>query len=159
MTAYNASMSRRRRYTRNLGRTTHDRVPKRGAGHRYVRFAHRTDPYGLFSYLNDARPRLSEPDRAELEAIVGWFNENLDEPDCMVPVRVAARGRRAENDAEPSAVCWFKATARAHVARARRMAILVRRTGIPIVELRRDLVPGQICSGDAAQIAAASFWG
>jgi hypothetical protein len=34
----------------------------------------------------------------------------------------------------------------------------VRRARIPIVELRRDAVPGEICSEDAHQIATAAFW-
>lgn len=152
-------MGRRLRFTRNLGRDTAEKLPRRGAGARYVRFAHPRHPFGVFSYLDDARRRLSDPDRDELNEIVGWFNANLDEPDCMVPVRVRLPGRRAPaTDDQPSAVCWFKASARQHVARARRLAILVRRAGVPIVEIWRDVVPGQICSGDAAQIAVASFW-
>lgn len=59
-------MGRRLRFTRNLGRAELEKVPRRGAGARYVRFAHRTRPFGVCSFVDDARPRLSEPDRVEL---------------------------------------------------------------------------------------------
>jgi hypothetical protein len=149
-------VSRRKKYTRNLGRARVERVPRRGAGTHYVRFAHRDEPFGVFSYLREARPRLSEPDRDEVKALREWFQEHLEEPDCFVPVRV--RRGLASRHGEPTAVCWFRSTAKEHVNRARRMSVLVRRAGIPIVELRRDRVPGQVCSEDGEQLAVASFW-
>jgi hypothetical protein len=94
-------MTRRKRYTRNMGRARAERVPRRGRGTKYVRFAHADD------------------DRA---------------------------------------VCWFHASAREHIKRARRLSILVRRAGIPIVERWHDEIPGLICSEDATQLAVASFW-
>jgi hypothetical protein len=149
-------VSRRKKYTRNLGRVRVERVPTRGTGSRYVRFAHVDEPYGVFSYLKDAKPMLSEADRAELEELRAWFGAHLDEPDCFVPVR-PHRGK-ASRVGEPTAVCWFRASATEHVNRARRMSVLVRRAGIPIVEFRRDRVPGQVCSEDGEQLAVASFW-
>ena len=38
------------------------------------------------------------------------------------------------------------------------MSVLVRRAGIPIIEFRRDRVPGQVFSDDGEQLAVASFW-
>jgi len=149
-------VSRRKKYTRNLGRARTERVPTRGAGSKYIRFAHRDEPYGVFSYLRDAKPRLSDSDREELKAHREWFQGHLEEPDCFVPPR--PRRGKAERHGEPTAVCWFRSTAREHVDRARRMSVLVRRAGIPIVEFRRDRVPGQVCSEDGEQLAVASFW-
>jgi hypothetical protein len=143
-------MSRRKRYTRNLGRSPAERVPTRGRGSRYVRFAHAADPYGVFSYAKDARPSLAALDCDELDHLLQWFADHLDEPESMVPVRAASDDDRA--------VCWFRASARRHVTHARRLSILVRRAGIPIVERRSDDVPGLICSEDAHQLAVASFW-
>lgn len=149
-------MSRRKRYTRGFGRAPSEALPLRGAGDLFVRFAHAVEPYGVFSYLNDAERRLAGAERAELDEAVAWFNAHLDAPARLVPV---LRGRRVpRGKREPSALCWFRATAHGHVARARRMAILVRRAGIPIVERWSFDVPGQICSEDTEQIAVASFW-
>jgi hypothetical protein len=149
-------MSRRKKYTRNLGRARAERVPIRGAGTKYIRFSHRDEPYGVFSYLRDAKPRLSDSDREELKALREWFQTHLEEPDCFVPIRV--RRGRAAREGEPTAVCWFRSSATEHVNRARRMSVLVRRARIPIIELRRDRVPGQVCSEDGEQLAVASFW-
>jgi hypothetical protein len=149
-------VSRRKKYTRNLGRARIERVPTRGTGACYVRFAHADEPFGVFSYLGEARPALSDPDRAELKALRDWFAAHLDEPDCFVPGR--PRCGRASHVGEPTAVCWFRATATEHVSRARRMTMLVRRAGIRIVEFRRDRIPGQVCSEDGEQVAVASFW-
>jgi hypothetical protein len=129
-------VSRRKKYTRNLGRSSVERVPTRGAGARYIRFAHRDEPYGVFSYLGDAKPRLSDSDREELNALREWFQGHLEEPDCFVPIRV--RRGKAAREGEPTAVCWFHASAAEHVNRARRMSVLVRRVRIPIIEFRRD---------------------
>jgi hypothetical protein len=136
-----------------MGRTRSEAVPRRGKGAAFVRFAHESEPYGVFSYLDDAKPRLNEPDREEVGALVAWFSEHLDEPATMVPARAEGRGV-----SEPSAVCWFRTSARDHVRRARRLALLVRRARIPIIEWRREVVPGEICSEDAHQIATAAFW-
>jgi len=131
-------------------------VPTRGAGSRCIRFAHRDEPYGVFSYLRDAKPRLSDSDREELKALREWFQAHLEEPDCFVPMRV--RRGKAAREGEATAVCWVPSTAKEHVNRARRMSVLVRRAGIPIVELRRERVPGQVCSEDGEPLAVASFW-
>jgi len=149
-------MSRRKRYTRNLGRTSGDAIPKRGTGSRYVRFAHARDPYGIFSYVSDARTRLSEPDREALDALVAWFRQSLDIPLCLIPAYLPRR--RGRDNLDGSAVCWFRASAREHVEHARALAILVLRAKIPIVERWSDRIPGRICSTDAKQIAVASFW-
>jgi hypothetical protein len=149
-------VSRRKKYTRNLGRVRAERVPTRGTGARYIRFAHADEPFGVFSYLREARPRLSDPDRDELKMLREWFQAHLEEPDCFVPVR-PHRGR-ASRVGEPTAVCWFRASATEHVSRARRMSVLVRRAKIRIVEFRRDRVPGQVCSEDGEQLAVASYW-
>jgi hypothetical protein len=148
-------MSRRKRFTRNLGRALNNGVPKRGTGTHFVRFAHLREPYGVFSYVDEARGWLREEKREELDEIVGWFRAHLDEPACLVPAR---RRRKTEDEGNAEAICWFRAEAREHVRRARRLAALVRRAGVPIVERWCDVVPGEICSEDKDQLAVASFW-
>jgi hypothetical protein len=146
-------MSRRMRYTRNLGRERPPSVPRQGTGSRFVRFVHAREPYGVFSYIGDARRRLDERERDQLDALVQWFREHLDEPSSMVPVHEPA----AAGDG-PRAVCWFRASARAHVDRARRLAVLLRAAHIPIVERWSDVVPGRLCAEDTNQLATSPFW-
>ncbi len=147
-------MSRRTRYTRNLGRERPASIPRQGTGSRFVRFVHEREPYGIFSYVSKARPRLGELERDQLEALVGWFREHLDEPSSMIPVHEPDAG----GDDGPRAVCWFRASARAHVARARRLAVLLRAARIPIVERWSDVLPGRLCAEDDKQLAISPFW-
>jgi hypothetical protein len=90
-------VTRRKRYTRNLGRVPSEAIPKRGTGTRYVRFAHEREPYGVFSYVSDARPRLSEADLEELNEIIAWFSVHLEEPTRLVPVLRKRRARSGES--------------------------------------------------------------
>jgi hypothetical protein len=162
-------MSRSKRYTRNLGRSRRETVPRGpGSGTRFVRFAHGTDNCGVFSYVSDARRsfggdrsfgspqrRLQRArDLEEMEALLAWFGEHLESPARLVPVVYDS-----DDTGEGSrGVCWFRAGAVEHVVRARRLALLLRRAGVDIVEWRRDEFPGQICWEDAAQVVFAPIW-
>ena len=50
-------MSRRQRFTRNLGRKLGAPLPVRTTA-QWIRFEHAHEPYGIFSYLSDARANL-----------------------------------------------------------------------------------------------------
>jgi hypothetical protein len=150
-------MGRAKRYTRNLGRSPVEQVPQRGRGELFVRFEHAQEPYGVFCYTDEARVALPRADQDEMEQILVWFDDHLELPDSLVPVRPQPRRGRLV-DGELSAVCWFRARAREHVEQARRLALLVRRARISIIERWTDRLPGQICSEDEAQLAIASFW-
>jgi hypothetical protein len=147
-------VSRRKRYTRNLGRERPATVPRQGTGSRYVRFVHEHEPYGVFSHFDVARVRLGEPERTELDELLGWFRAHLDLPTSLVPVHEPT----AEGGEGPRAVCWFRASASEHILRARRVAILLREARIPIIERWSDELPGRICSADEAQLAISPFW-
>lgn len=134
-------MSRRKRYTRNLGRTLPAPLPRRTT-ERWIRFEHEREPYGLFSYADDARAALSAGDRHVLDGLVGWFADFLDAPTLS-------------RDAEER--FWFRAEASDHVARARDLADLVRRAGIPIVERTTHRVPGKIRWADPQQVAVLTY--
>src|SRR6185295_19665623 len=77
-------MSRRKRYTRNLGRRRVapidcDRTTE------WVRFEHALDGYGLFTYVptdeeDDWQDLLDETGRAHLAELRAWFNEHLGAP-------------------------------------------------------------------------------
>jgi hypothetical protein len=85
-------MSRRLRFTRNIGRRVPAPTPQRERL-RYVRFEHATETirgvtYGPFSYVDEARDLLIGGDRAELDDVMQWFNDNLEEPVRMVPSHI-----------------------------------------------------------------------
>jgi hypothetical protein len=132
-------MSRRKRYTRNFGRTLKAPLPVRTTVE-WIRFEHEREPYGVFSYLPDAHELLRGNQRAELEALRAWFLEHLDAPEELTRERF-----------------WFRAEADAHVDKARRMAELVSAAGFPIVERRTRRVPGKIRWEDPDQVAVFTY--
>lgn len=85
---------------------------------------------------------------AEIEDLYAWFGEHLRRPNRF--------SRSAKPHAQPRAICWFKAEAHAHIRQMHRLAMVLRRHGVPvaIVTTRR---PGYIVYEDDAQIAAEPF--
>jgi len=106
----------------------------------WVRFEHRDEPYGVFSYLSDARAALAPAQAEELNALLAWFVEHLDAPD----------------DADLERF-WFLGEAVEHIERARRLADLVRAAGIPIVERRTKRIPGKVKWQDPHQVAVLTY--
>ena len=102
-------MPRRKRFTRNLGRPTVEPLAPRRPDARYVRLEHPTEHFGLFSYVGEARRALDEEGRTELEALMSWFNEHLEEPSRMVPFRdVGKRAHTVAAGRRPPRICWFR---------------------------------------------------
>lgn len=154
-------MSRRVRFTRNVGRRVPSPAPRRDEL-RYVRFEHATEifegvTFGPFSYVADARKRLTGDDLAELEAVVTWFSDNLEAPERMVPFRDVGprRARRRKHDA--MAQCWFREDAALHIAKARELVAILGRAGFDFAELWSDRLPGKVCAEDGIQIAVVRF--
>jgi hypothetical protein len=132
-------MSRRKRYTRNLGRTLPAPLPVRDTT-AWVRFEHEREPWGVFCYLGDAkgaRPALAR----DIDALNQWFVRWLDAPSGGIDLERF----------------WFKADARPYVDRARALAALVCSAGIPIVERHIGRVPGIVRWQDRHQVAVATF--
>jgi hypothetical protein len=148
---------RGKRYTRNLGRPEVEPLPQRRPDAKYIRFEHRSERFGVFSYLSDARKEIDAEAKAELRGLMDWFNEHLDEPSRMVPFRPVGRRAHRYRWAETTAVCWFREEAREHVTKARRVAAIVRSAGIPIIERCVTRIPGKLCSEDAFQIAVEAY--
>ena len=132
-------MSRRKRYTRNLGRALPQPLPSRATS-TWLRFEHEVEPYGVFSYVKDAKERLDGVHRNEVDEICAWFAQHLDAP------RLLERAR-----------FWFKAEATEHVVRGRRLMELLLTAGIPIVERRTRRVPGKVRFHDQHQVAVHTF--
>jgi hypothetical protein len=133
-------MSRRKRYTRNLGRRLKSPLPVRTTVE-WVRFEHEREPYGVFSYLREAADLLPAEARTELRALRNWFNDKLGAPDEATMERF-----------------WFRAEAGEHIEKARRLSDLVRAAGIPIVEHRVRRVPGKVKWEDAEQVAVFTYY-
>src|SRR5690349_18715772 len=119
-------MTRRKRYTRNLGRTLRSPSPVRTTVE-WIRFEHEHEPYGVFSYVGDAREILTYQECAELDVLL---------PDLLTIGRF-----------------WFRAEAAGHIAQARRMAALLTQAAIPIVERRTRRIPGKVKWEDDDQVA------
>ena len=134
-----AAVSRRKRYTRNLGRKLKSPLPTRTTVE-WIRFEHEHEPYGVFSYLKEAHERASAEVRCELDALRDWFVDHLDAPDLLTIERF-----------------WFRIEAEEYVVRARRLAAILRAAGIPIVERRTRRVPGKVKWEDHNQVAVRTY--
>jgi hypothetical protein len=132
-------MSRRKKFTRNLGREPPSPLPVRTTSE-WVRFEHENEPYGAFSYISDAEALLSTEGLKELRAIRSWFNEHLDAPDDLTKERF-----------------WFCAEASQYVEKARQLSKVLRSVGIPIVERRTSRVPGKVTWYDVNQVAVVTY--
>ena len=132
-------MSRRKKFTRNLGRELPSPPPNRTTAE-WVRFEHETEPYGAFSYIRDAEALLTAEARKELHALRAWFNEHLDAPDELTKERF-----------------WFCAEASQYVEKARQLSEVPRSVGIPVVERRTNRVPGKVTWHDANQVAVVTY--
>ena len=132
-------MSRRKRYTRNLGRKLKSPLPVRTTME-WVRFEHADEPYGLFCYVADARERVSTEVRRQIDALAGWFEDHLDAPSVANIERF-----------------WFRGEASEHIDQARKLAALVSAAGFPIVERRTRRIPGKVKAEDRRQVAVLTF--
>lgn len=132
-------MSRRKRFTRNLGRKLKSPLPTRTTIE-WIRFEHEDEPYGVFSYLAEAQERLPAKKRGELEHMRDWFVDHLHAPDLLTIERF-----------------WFRIEATEYVVRARRLATILCEAGIPIVERRTRRVPGKVKWEDRNQVAVRTY--
>jgi hypothetical protein len=132
-------MSRRKRFTRNLGRSLGSPLPVRTTVE-WVRFEHEDESYGIFRYLEQARARLAGAALLELNASYAWFNSHLDVPDVVTIERF-----------------WFCAEAEEYVLRARRLAEILRSAGVSIVETRTRRIPGKVKWQDNHQVAVLTY--
>ena len=115
----------------------------------------RTDPdsgrrQGLFQALAELREpgRMLEHDHARLSAIGDWFDENL---------RVPTRFSRATGPLRKAqAICWFRDSARRHIAKMWEYESVLRDYGVDVLVIRTRK-PGYIVYQDEHQVAAYPF--
>ena len=101
-------MPRSQRYTRNLGRREIGPLPPRRSDAKYIRFEHASERFGVFSYLSDAREEIDKEGRAELRALMDWFNEHLQ----AIPTPAGMAGFVTTFRVEPGVRGVVKASAR-----------------------------------------------
>jgi hypothetical protein len=108
---------------------------------------HRT---GLFqeAYRLWHEDTLRAADRAELRALLDWFNDNLERPQRLAPSPLAY--------ANKTAVSWLRASAHHHLVQLRRLVDLVKEASIAVDELQTTR-PGYIVYRDAYQVIALPF--
>jgi hypothetical protein len=125
-------------------------------GETVIRFVtqRRHPPYGYRTGIFQEAYRLwrletlATAERAELRALLNWFNAHLERPQ-----RLAASPRP---HARNTAISWIRTSAALHVAQLRRLAALVYDASIPVDELRTDR-PGYVVYRDAYQVVALPF--
>jgi hypothetical protein len=105
---------------------------------------------GLFQ----AAKRLKESenlelrDRAQLERLAAWFNENLEKPSRL------AMSPRPHRKAQ--AISWFRDSATAHIAKMREIEEVVGRYGAAVQFIKARRV-GYVVYEDQFQIVACPF--
>jgi hypothetical protein len=131
----------------------------------YVRFVgHEKDEtsrqrVGIFQLAEQliGGDRLGKDERAELRALIEWFEHNLPAPTRLSPYRDGwRRGYRDSWHRRRVAICWFKPEAQEHIERSWQMARILRGHGIEI-EMVRTRKPGYITYEDSWQVVAMPF--
>jgi len=92
--------------------------------------------------------KLAPHEEAWWAEVRAWFNLKLDEPNRF------ARSRR--RGANKCAISWFKASAKAHIRRAREVAALLAEHQIQS-KMLRSTKPGYVVYEDRFQITAEPF--
>lgn len=89
--------------------------------------------------------RLPDYEAQRLRDILDWFDRNLRRP---------SRFSRSTRRSRPGcAVCWFRPTAREHLARAYEMADILEENGVLVWRLRSPKV-GYVVYADEHQVVA-----
>ena len=91
---------------------------------------------------------LEAGDRDRLERLSAWFNENLQRP-----LRFAMSPRPYR---KAQAICWFKDSATAHIAKMRELEDVLGRSGAAVQLIKTRRV-GYVVYEDQFQIVACPF--
>jgi hypothetical protein len=104
-------------------------------------------PFQAAKRLEDSGD-LDPIDAAWLEELRTWFADRLDRP---------ARFSLRSGYREPKhGVCWFRPSAREHLAKAAELAALLARNGVRVVRVE-SARPGHVVWADDEQIVAVAY--
>src|SRR5450755_5032152 len=83
---------------------------------------------GVFQAVSKLRDsdKLSDEEKAILEEIRNWFNENLEKPNRFTTARTPYYRKRQNG------ISWFKASAREHITKIREMVALLKLHDVPV---------------------------
>jgi hypothetical protein len=103
---------------------------------------------GLFCAATNLYESVGLPDYEVdvLAELQNWFNRHLESPFYYLP-----RGARCED-----AICWFKSTAREHIARAWELVAILERNNILIWTIK-SVRPGYVYYEDEVQVFARPY--
>lgn len=94
---------------------------------------------------------LCAHERQELDDLLDWFADNLE-----APVRFNRTKSRGYYRRATKGVCWFKPSARQHLARMHRMAAILRNQGYHVT-MTKTRKPGYLIYEDEHQVVAEPF--
>jgi hypothetical protein len=108
---------------------------------------------GVFNCAYDLQCEgdLTQHERDELDKLLRWFGERLDVPARFNRTKSKGYSRRATKG-----ISWFKSTARQHVSKMQRMAVILRNQGY-FVNMIKARNPGYIVYEDNFQVVAEPF--
>lgn len=100
---------------------------------------------GLFCAAAELRsaPELPHYELAALVELREWFNVYLDSPFHYLP----------QHKRYDAGICWFRSTAREHLAKAWELVSILERNGVLIWTIRSDRT-GKVYYEDAVQVFA-----
>ena len=98
--------------------------------------------HGIFDAAGTAMDtlELESYDVARLRSVLDWFDEHLSTPTPLSRLQI----------------CWFKASAREHLARAREIQQILDANGV-VIEMLTTRRPGYVVYEDEFQVAAHPF--
>ena len=110
-------------------------------------------PAGVFCAAYDLyySERLPDYEAERLGEVIEWFRVHLRRPDRFS--RSQRRGVRPRG-----AVCWFRPTARVHIARAHELSDILEENGVPVWRIKSPKV-GYVVYEDEHQVVAEPYAG
>ncbi len=108
---------------------------------------------GVFTVAYDLRDsgQLQAHEQKDLEALLAWFANNLEEPTRFNKTRSKGWYRRATKG-----VSWFKPTAIEHISKMRELAAFLEQYGHHVRTIKQQS-PGYVVYEDEHQVVAEPF--
>ncbi len=93
---------------------------------------------------------LSDYEKALLQEIRDWFNQNLEKPSRFTSAKPPYYRKRQNG------ISWFKASAREHISKMREMIAILESHDVPVRTIKTAR-PGYVVYEDDFQIVAVPF--
>lgn len=103
------------------------------------------------AYALCRKGEMTGRDREKLDALLGWFDDNLTVPTRFN--RTKSKGYRRQNT---KGISWLKPSATEHVSRMHLVADILKQHGQPVAVLKTHR-PGYVVYEDEYQVVAEPF--